>query len=697
MRLDTPRIHSRLDLLYIVTREFGARLDIDQVLQRVLSAIVASVGAFDAHLLLFDPGGTLEKFFFVDSLEIRQPSRATGEVLITKGLAGWVKEHCESALIKDTSTDARWYANHTSSEVSPVRSVIAVPIQSPEQLLGVLMITATQPNYFDENDLAMLSIIADQTAFAITNANLNKAEQRRHRLADTLAWVARTINSTLDLKEVLGLILEQLSLVVEYDSSSILLLEDDMLSVRAARGFDDMQDALQVIIPLEKGRPNYRAMVQKRPILLNDVDAESGWKKSSSSQRVRSWIGAPLIAQDEVIGMLTVDSHQLNKYTEENVQEVAAFADQAASAVANAQAVALLRSMEDSYSDLFEDSADMILITNYQGLILDANRKACQMLRRTKDVIVGSDLSLIDHNLKDCLTENTKRLRAWLEVSLELDILDAYREKVSLEVNVRQVRYGGKGRVQWIGRDISARKEAERMRQDMINMLVHDLRGPVGNLINMIELLPMLVTSIENDPKLSKFLTLARRSGQEVRDLIDSMLDVGRLEEAGEIYLQQSMVDLEEVIQAVQDQVTPRAASKKMDLVFNPLPENIPEIWVDQSMIRRVLINLIDNAIKYTPPEGQVSLTTLLEGDTVRFGVKDNGPGISQADQARIFNKFSRVDHSANAPTGVGLGLAFCKLAAEAHGGSISIESEGIPGQGSTFYLTIPIIEPPTE
>jgi signal transduction histidine kinase len=134
-----------------------------------------------------------------------------------------------------------------------------------------------------------------------------------------------------------------------------------------------------------------------------------------------------------------------------------------------------------------------------------------------------------------------------------------------------------------------------------------------------------------------------------------------------------------------------------MELVFNPLPENIPEIWVDQSMIRRVLINLIDNAIKYTPPEGQVSLTTLLEGDTVRFGVKDNGPGISQADQARIFNKFSRVDHSANAPTGVGLGLAFCKLAAEAHGGSISIESEGIPGQGSTFYLTIPIIEPPAE
>jgi signal transduction histidine kinase len=79
----------------------------------------------------------------------------------------------------------------------------------------------------------------------------------------------------------------------------------------------------------------------------------------------------------------------------------------------------------------------------------------------------------------------------------------------------------------------------------------------------------------------------------------------------------------------------------------------------------------------------------------IRFAVKDNGSGISRANQARIFNKFSRVDHSANAPSGVGLGLAFCKLAAEAHGGSISVESEGVSGQGSTFYLTIPLMISP--
>jgi PAS domain S-box-containing protein len=696
MQFDTPRVRSRLDLLYLVTREFGARLEIDQVLQRVLSATVASVSAYNASLFLLDQAGKVENLFFIqENFEVQQRSRPGLEAILEHGLAGWIIKHREDVLVKDTQTDERWYKNG-NSELTHTRSVIGVPIQLPEQFIGVLMVTATQPGYFDESDLAMLRIIADQAAFAIANARLFKAEQRRHRLADTLASVARTINSTLDLKQVLYLILEQLALVIDYNSSAILLLEDDVLSVRAARGFEDMKDALNVTVSLEEGQPNYRAVVQKRPLLINDVDLEPGWKKSSSSQKVRSWIGAPLIAQDEVIGMLTVDSYEVDKYTEENVLEVAAFADQAATAVANAQAVVLLRSMEESYTDLFEDSADMIVITNYQGLILDANRKTCEMLRRPKEAIVGSDIAFIDRHLKACLTEKTNRLRAWREVSLELDILDAYRDQVSLEINARQVRYGGKTCVQWVGRDISARKEAERMRQDLINMLVHDLRGPVGNLINMIEILPMLITSIDENPRLRNFLTLARRSGQEVRDLVDSMLDVGRLE-TGEIHLQRSVVDLEEIIQAVKDQVTPRAETKGMELIFNPLPDGLPEVWIDRGMIRRILINLVDNAIKYTPYEGQVSLTTTLNGETLRFAVKDNGPGISKANQARIFNKFSRVDNSANAPSGVGLGLAFCKLAAEAHSGSISVESEGIPGQGSTFYLTLPLLTPPEE
>jgi PAS domain S-box-containing protein len=693
---DTPRVRSRLDLLYAVTREFNAGLDIDQVLDRVLSATLATVGVSDASLFLFDPQGKLESYFLVSNFEVKKRRYPVLERILDHGLVGWVKQHQEGVLINDTGTDDRWYSNDSQGQFRKAKSAIAVPIRIPGQLIGILTITAPRPNHFDQSDLAMLTIMADQAAFALTNARLFKAEQHRRRLANTLTSITRTINSTLNLDEVLNLVLEKLALVVDYDSSSILLFDEggDTLSVRAARHFDDMEDALSVKIPINEDSPNYLAITRQEPLVITNVDNESGWIKSSSSRNVQSWIGAPLIVRDQAIGMLTVDSYELDKYTEDNAKDVAAFADHVATAVANAQTVTHLKNAETSYTALFEDSTDMIVISTYEGIVLDVNRTACQMLRRPKDAFIGNDINFaIDSRLGDYVKKETKRLKVWREVSFELDILDAYRQTISLELKVRQVHYVGKDCLQWVGRDISARKEAERLRQDLVNMLIHDLRGPLGNLINTIELMPMLLEAAEDMGTIHKLLDLAKQTSQEVRDLVDSMLDVSRLEQ-GEVPLQHDMVDIAEIVQAVERQVGPRAKEKLTELTLNPLPD-IPPTWIDGSMIRRLLINLIDNAIKYTPRQGKVSLTTTLTDDTLTFAVADNGPGISKADQAHIFDKFSRVDYSNEAPSGVGLGLAFCKLAAEAHGGTILVESEGISGRGSTFYLSIPIILEP--
>ena len=701
MSFDTPRVRSRLDILYLITREFKVDLDINKVLPRVLSAMVASVGAFDASLFLFDEQGHLEKFFSIDNFQEKKQSQATIDAIHKQGLVSWVKKYRQGVLIKDTHGDERWLTDENNPELQQVSCAIAVPLQALDQLIGVLIITATEVGYFDESHLAMVTMIADQAAFAIINARLFEAEQRRHRLAETLASIARTINSTLDLDEVLGLILEHLALIINYDSSSIMLFDEEgeTLVVRAAYGFDDIADALKVRLPVNENSPNYQAIAQGKPILIWDVDTEPDWIKSSSSQKVRSWIGAPLIARDKVIGMLTVDSHEVNEYTAENVKDVAAFADQAATAVANALAVTLLQNVEDNYTTLFENSTDMILITNYQGLILNANRKACQLLRRTKEVFIGSDIGFVDRKLKDYLIQQTGRLQAWRDGSIEVEVTNAYREIISLEFKVRQVHYVNKDRVQWVGRDISARKEIENMREDLVHMLVHDLRGPLGNLINTIELLPMLMGSMglmDDNPRLKNILDMAKRSGQEVGDLVDSMLDVSRLEQGKDVPLHHSLIELEEIIEAVKEQVFQRAVIKKMEFTLNPLPET-PPLWIDGSMIRRVLINLLDNAIKYTPHQGRVSLTTTVINDNLYFEVKDNGPGIDLADQERVFDKFSRINQSAGAPSGVGLGLAFCKLAVEAHGGAVSVKSEGIPGKGSAFSFYIPIVTEPKD
>jgi PAS domain S-box-containing protein len=695
MALDAPRVRSRLDILYLVTREFHAALNIDQVLYNVLSATVASVGASDAGLFLFDPAGRLENSLVVSKFEIQPQGEADLEALTEKGLAGWVKKYRKGILIQDTATDERWYANPAAPELLDVSSAVGVPIQLADRLIGILMITAAEANYFDESDLAMLTIIADQAAFALANARLFEAEQHRWRVANTLSATAHTINSTLNLPRVLALILEQLQLVVDCDSSSIMLYDEEqgILAVQAARGFDDMADALRLKIPFNENSPNYRAILQKQPIVIADVKTEPHWVKTTSSEHIRSWIGTPLIARDKVVGLLTVDSREPDKYTEEIVEIVAAFADQAATAVANAQIVAQLKNTEASYATLFEDNADVILITNYDGLILAANRKACQTLRRHKDAVINSNLRFIDPLMSQYLARQTPRLKRWREASIELDIKDAYRQAVPLEFKIRQIQFGGRDCVEWVGRDISMRREIERMREDLVNMLVHDLRGPLSNMTGTIELITMLIGRNAAPSQIEHLLEIARRSSQALKDLVDSILDVSRLEQ-GELPLQRTMTRLDQLLQTVQEQILLQAQAKKMTLTIHPVPETA-EAWLDTNLIRRVLVNLAGNAIKYTQSEGWVALETTLSDKKLHFAISDNGPGISEADQARIFDKFARVNHSASFPSGVGLGLAFCKLAVEAHGGAISIESKGILGQGSTFHVSLPLITEP--
>ncbi|MEM7345857.1 MAG: GAF domain-containing protein [Chloroflexota bacterium] len=221
---DTPRIRSRLDLLYLATREFNAGLDIDQVLHSVLGAMVASVGASDASLFLLDANGDLESYFLISGFEMQERSRDTMAEVYDQGLVGWVKQHRQGVVITDIRNDERWFYDAANPELTVTEGcAVSVPIQLPDRLLGILTITATEPGYFDDSDLAVLTIIADQAGFAIENARLFEAEQHRRRMADTLASIARTINSTLDLNTVLNLILEQLALVVDYDSSAVLL------------------------------------------------------------------------------------------------------------------------------------------------------------------------------------------------------------------------------------------------------------------------------------------------------------------------------------------------------------------------------------------------------------------------------------------------------------------------------------------
>jgi len=682
---------AHLALLYLIAQELHAHLDLDAVLHRVLMATASTMDTPDGSLYVFDELGNITHRLVIKGWQVQDKNDTHADIVVEKGLTGWVIRHQHGAIVTNTAEDERWY----SLADEPPRSAIAVPLQTRSGVIGVLTLVHNRPGYFTESHLAMLTVIADQAATAVVNARLYQAEQRRRQLAATLAEVSQTISATLDMDRLFDVILEQLARVIPYDSSSVLLQQGGKLQVVATRGFDDPASLLQLSFEERGESLLYRVMRERQAIVIDDVQQAPGWHATAYTHHVRGWIGAPLMTQEEVFGLLAVDSRQPRAYTQEDAQVVTAFAHQAAIALANARLVERLQAAEARYARLFEDSTDMILIFDPEGRILDANRKACEMLHRDKASLIGLGVEALEPGLRARFDEAIPGWQTGHEIVFEVDLPVTPGHLVPIEFRTKRTEYGGTDSIQWSGRDVSARRELEQLRQDLTNMLIHDLRGPMGNVMGAVETIAMVTEESDPDSPVAQLVEVALRSGRQMRDLVDSMLDVSRLEQ-GKVPLDRRPVPLDELLRSVQDQVSPVAEARQIELSFSTKAdaEETGEplrLWIDQSMVRRVLVNLIDNAIKYSPRQGQVRVTVQRRGASLVFSVADQGPGIPPEHQWRIFDKFARV-HYAGAPSGVGLGLAFCRLAVEAHGGRIWVESA--PGRGSTFSFTLPLTSP---
>jgi two-component system, NtrC family, sensor histidine kinase KinB len=181
-------------------------------------------------------------------------------------------------------------------------------------------------------------------------------------------------------------------------------------------------------------------------------------------------------------------------------------------------------------------------------------------------------------------------------------------------------------------------------------------------------------------------LDIAMRSTQRIQRLTDSLLDMNRLE-AGQPIGNRQLVDISILIREAVEGISPVIKNKNQKINCE-VPANLPEVLIDSDMIRRVITNLLENAAKYSPPNGQIQISARRDGNQVCVWVQDNGPGIPASEHERIFDKFIRLSTEESAK-GLGLGLAYCRLAVLGHGGRIWVESE--LSVGSRFYFTLPI------
>ena len=233
-------------------------------------------------------------------------------------------------------------------------------------------------------------------------------------------------------------------------------------------------------------------------------------------------------------------------------------------------------------------------------------------------------------------------------------------------------------------------RAAQAMRDDLTNMIVHDLRNPLTAITANLDLIDHTLHTAD-EINTSRFLASARGAGSNMTGLIDDLLNVGKLE-AGELRPNLAPLDVQKLVADKESAYRAQAEKEKRHLTITALTA-IPPARADAALIGRVLDNLVSNAFKYTDPDGHIDIILGRRGPQVTVKVRDDGEGIPPEFHGRIFQKFGQATDPRGQPLrkGTGLGLTFCRLAVEAHGGTIRVDS--LPGQGSEFTFTLPANE----
>jgi signal transduction histidine kinase len=237
-------------------------------------------------------------------------------------------------------------------------------------------------------------------------------------------------------------------------------------------------------------------------------------------------------------------------------------------------------------------------------------------------------------------------------------------------------------------------KELDRLKSDFVSNVSHELRTPLTAIKGAVDLLLREVPGPLNENQ-THHLSRVRSNTQHLAGLINDLLDLSKIEEEGKIELDAGRVSLGGLVHEVMETVKPLAAEKRV-LLEVTVPEPSVLVWADRDKVTQVLMNLIGNAIKFTPSDGTVGVSAANDrSGWVRVSIRDTGPGIPANEQEKIFEKFYQVTQDGGPkPKGTGLGLAISKSLVELHGGKIWVESE--EGRGSTFSFTLPVSAPVT-
>jgi len=395
------------------------------------------------------------------------------------------------------------------------------------------------------------------------------------------------------------------------------------------------------------------------------------------SSQPKSLMAVALQNEDIYYGTFWIAFDQSHTFSEEEVRFLVTLGGQAALAITNARLFMNSESGRQRLYAILSSTSDPVLVIDQQEHLLFANPAAWQVLELGMDIDENApiDQVLTQTELIDLLRSNRDD-----EQSIEVTFSDG---STYLAAATRvQTEGQNVGRV-CVMRDITQFIELDALKSEFVSTVSHDLRSPLTLMRGYATMLEMVGKLNEQQ---QKYVRMIIDGVENMSHLVNNLLDLGRIE-AG-IGLKLEMVSIHDIVERIVGALQLQAAQRNIQLTAD-IPSSIPLIEADQALLQQALQNLVDNAVKYTRPEGKVNVEVKEQPIGIVFSITDTGIGISPMDQPRLFERFFRGGQQTSADErGTGLGLTIVKSIAERHGGKVWVESQ--LGKGSTFYLAIP-------
>lgn len=714
------------DMEETLERRLRQLVAIEDVAQRITSAvsedilvsnvIEAAFSATQADLVavgLLTEGGDfriLSRARVGDGWQAHEAVRPTGD-----GLLGKVFLSGKALIVPDNTA---YPDDHSENAAAPYRSSLVVPLMRDQVALGSLKVESSRPDFFRAEHLDFLNSLAGHAVIALENIRLLEERQKQIATLTRLRQLSLELSGNPNQAQVLESILKASLAITDGDSAVILKYNAstrELLPITGLRWVRHQEPPAYVPVDLPiPARTALWVATTGSIEVIEDIHPDDHYLSHPPNTPINyhSMIFVPLKHGGQIQEVLCISIAAHRVFDDDDLSSVELLAIQAAGHLENNALLERIQTSSNRMRAILDSTREGIILLDTNGRLVEANASAERLLNIELEAFINQNFAqalvesartagLPEQETQDALTEMARILRLdprrITTRSLELNKGGTTRyitEVGSLvyDINDHSVVMG---RLLTL-RDVTEEKLLASYRDEITKMAVHDLRSPLSTVISGLTLAAdIFITDIPDHPikpVITETLETATSNAQRLLQLVESILEISRME-SRRMPLLRERTSMQEMFKAVFLSMSPTLQENDLSLKLN-IPDDLPPVNVDTDKIRRVLINLLDNAVRFSPTDSTILLQAERQGEKILVKVADSGRGIPPEERERIFDKFTQIKE--NVPLrgfkGAGLGLAFCKLVLEAHGERIWVDSDS-PLPGACFALTLPLAD----